>query len=133
MSPSFLLSKSERLNKKKVIDRFFSGQAAAFTIYPFRVLFMHNPAQEAPASMLVSVSKRHFKHAVARNRVKRQVREAFRKHKDLLWPALEGGTDRVAVAFIYLSNEFYSTAQIDEKVQRALQRISEQLSKEKDD
>lgn len=36
---------------------------------------------EADASILISVSKRRFKRAVKRNRVKRQIREAYRVNK----------------------------------------------------
>ncbi|MCR4994327.1 MAG: ribonuclease P protein component [Bacteroidales bacterium] len=35
--------------------------------------------------VLISVSKRHFKHAVDRNRAKRQIREAWRLYRDILF------------------------------------------------
>ena len=55
-----------------------------------------------------------FKRAVKRNRVKRQIREAYRKNK------LYGRTVRrskrwLAVAFIYLSDELIATSGIEEK------------------
>ena len=40
--------------------------------------------------LLISVPKKRFKHAVDRNRVKRQVREAYRKNKSLLEGKVNG-------------------------------------------
>ena len=61
---------------------------------------------EAPVSILVSVSKRRFKRAVKRNRVKRQIREAYRMNKHGLLAVLTEKKCRLAVAFIYLSDQF---------------------------
>ena len=74
------LHKSERLDKKKVIDKMFSGGARSFSVFPLRVVYLPVEELEAPVSILVSVSKRRFKRAVKRNRVKRQIREAYRKN-----------------------------------------------------
>ena len=63
---------------------FQGGESRSFTIFPLRVVFMAVEAQTVPLSMMVSVSKRHFKHAVQRNRVKRLVREAWRLNKQPL-------------------------------------------------
>lgn len=73
------LHKTERLDKKKVIDKMFSGGARSFSVFPLRVVYLSVEELEAPVSILVSVSKRRFKRAVKRNRVKRQIREAYRK------------------------------------------------------
>ena len=44
-----------------------------------------------PVQLLLSVSKRRFRHAVSRNRAKRLMREAYRRHKHLLlWAATRG-------------------------------------------
>ena len=67
------LHKSERLDKKKVIDKMFSGGARSFSVFPLRVVYLPVEELEAPVSILVSVSKRRFKRAVKRNRVKRQI------------------------------------------------------------
>ena len=58
---------------------FEGGVSKSFSIFPIRVVYMPVEQGEAPASILISVSKRRFKRAVKRNRVKRQIREAYRK------------------------------------------------------
>ena len=73
---------------------------------------------------MVSVSKRCFKHAVDRNRVKRQVREAYRKHKAIV------AEHEIAIAFIWLDNHLRSSEKVESSVIRLLQRIDECLQKE---
>ena len=122
------LRKSERLDKKKVIEKMFAGGSRSFSVFPLRVVYLPVEELEAPVSILVSVSKRRFKRAVKRNRVKRQIREAYRKNKSLLVDELQRREQRLAVAFIYLSDELVATAELEEKMKIALARISEKLS-----
>ena len=92
---------------------------------------MPNDELDADASILVSVSKRYFKRAVKRNRVKRLIREAYRKNKQLLIDNIGEGGCKLALAFIYLSNELPETDVIDARMKVALQRIAwQQSSKE---
>ena len=121
------LRKSERLDKKKVIEKMFAGGSRSFSVFPLRVVYLPVEELEAPVSILVSVSKRRFKRAVKRNRVKRQIREAYRKNKFLLVDELQRREQRLAVAFIYLSDELVATAELEEKMKIALARISEKL------
>lgn len=125
----YTLCKAERLNSKIRIGKMFEGGASkSFSIFPMRVVYMPVEEGEAPASILVSVSKRRFKRAVRRNRVKRQIREAYRKNKELLTDGLQQRGQHLAVAFIYLSDELVTTAELEAKMKIALSRISEKLS-----
>jgi ribonuclease P protein component len=82
---------------------------------------------EAPVSILVSVSKRRFKRAVKRNRVKRQIREAYRKNKHGLLQTLQDEGRQLAVAFIYLSDRLVDSVEIEERMKIALARITEKV------
>lgn len=125
--------KKEKLVSKKTIDALFSGgNSRSMSAYPLRVVFMRKERceTEEPAQVMVSVSKRHFKHAVKRNRVKRQIREAYRLNKHLLHEALEQKNDTaVAMAFIWQSDELAETALITEKMQSLLSRMAEKISR----
>ena len=66
---------------------FEGGHSKSFSIFPIRVVYMPVEQGEVPATILISVSKRRFKRAVKRNRVKRQIREVYRKNKQ---PLLDG-------------------------------------------
>ena len=121
------LHKTERLDKKKVIDKMFSGGARSFSVFPLRVVYLPEEL-EAPVSILVSVSKRRFKRAVKRNRVKRQIREAYRKNKHGLLQALQDKEQQLAVAFIYLSDRLTDSMEIEERMKIALARITEKVA-----
>ncbi len=135
--------KSERLCSKKLIEALFEGGHKSLSAYPIRAVFM--PIAQAPApgdgstpvlpttpattplvQVMMSVSKRHFKHAVDRNRVKRQLREAYRLNKHLLTDKLP--QQSLVIAFIWLSDDLFETSTIQSKMKKLLLRIGEEIS-----
>lgn len=125
----YTLCKAERLNSKILIGKMFEGGVSkSFSIFPIRVVYMPVDQGDASAAILISVSKRRFKRAVKRNRVKRQIREAYRKNKHLLVDELQRREQRLAIAFIYLTDELIATSELEEKMKIALSRISEKIS-----
>ena len=74
------------------------------------------------------VPKKRFKRAVKRNRVKRQVREAYRKNKHILLDALKDSGRKIAIAFIWLDNELHESADVEAKVVKLLQLTAERLA-----
>ena len=124
------LSKSEKLNSKIAIEKLFSGGSKSFSLFPLRVVFMQTEKKEgvADASLLISVPKKRFKRAVKRNRVKRQIREAYRKNKHLLLNLLEEKEQNLMIAVIYLSDELIPSAEVEEKLNSLLVRIAEKIA-----
>lgn len=112
------LSKAERLCSQKAIEALFQGGQKSLAAYPIRVVFM--PTEQPVSQILISVSKRHFKQAVKRNLIKRQIREAYREHKHLLSP-----DSHQNIAFLWLSDDLYPTQVVSEKVKNLLTRIQE--------
>lgn len=125
----FTLSKEERICSKKLINELFTGNGRSMTAFPLRVVFMKRTIDDDQprAAMLVSVPKRYFKHAVDRNRVKRQVREAFRRNKSIITQNLTDDHESVAMAFVWLTNEKYPSSEVENRMVRLLTRISECL------
>ncbi len=125
----FTLSKEERICSKKLINELFTGNGRSMTAFPLRVVFMKRTIvdDQPRAAMLVSVPKRYFKHAVDRNRVKRQVREAFRRNKSMITQNLTDDHDAVAMAFVWLTNEKFPSSEVENRMVRLLTRISECL------
>lgn len=125
----FTLSKEERICSKKLINELFTGNGRSMTAFPLRVVFMKRTiVDDKPrAAMLVSVPKRYFKHAVDRNRVKRQVREAFRRNKSIITQNLTDDHEAVAMAFVWLTNEKFPSSEVENRMVRLLTRISECL------
>lgn len=124
----YTFRKPERLNRKKVLERMFAGGARSYSFFPLRVVYVPAPELEASVSVLVSVSKRRFKRAVKRNRVKRQVREAYRLNKHLLLDALPEGCPPLALAFIYLSDDLCDTELIEQRMKAALARVADNVA-----
>ncbi|GAB3534187.1 ribonuclease P protein component [Pontibacter brevis] len=83
--PLYTFSKEERLCSKRLIALLFS-KGSSFNVYPLR--FVYYTPQDVPPGqpqVLISVSKRYFKRATDRNRLKRQIREAYRLNKHILY------------------------------------------------
>lgn len=125
----FTLSKEERICSKKLINELFTGNGRSMTAFPLRVVFMKRTIidDQPRAAMLVSVPKRYFKHAVDRNRVKRQVREAFRRNKSIIIQNLTDDHEAVAMAFVWLTDEKFPSSEVENRMVRLLTRISECL------
>lgn len=125
----FTLSKEERICSKKLINELFTGNGRSMTAFPLRVVFMKRTIvdDQPRAAILVSVPKRYFKHAVDRNRVKRQVREAFRRNKSIITQNLTDDHEAVAMAFVWLTNEKFPSSEVENRMVRLLTRISECL------
>jgi ribonuclease P protein component len=119
---SHTFSKEERLCSRKALEELFAGGHQSVSAFPIRAVFM--PNEVGMVRIMVSVSKRYFKRAVKRNRIKRQLREAYRLQKELLQP-LEGGLD---IAFLWTSDEILPTEKVFQKMQNILQRIHESVA-----
>ena len=119
--------KAERLCSKKRIDGLFSG-GRSLSAYPLRAIYVRQTEGNAPVEVLVSVPKRHFKHAVDRNRLKRLVREAYRLNKQTLLEHLD--EEHLSLAFVWTSNELADYKTVESKIRNLLQRISESLETE---
>ena len=125
------LCKAERLYLRTIIGKLFEGGGKSISAFPLRVVYMPIERNEvAPVSILVSVPKRHFKHAVKRNRVKRQVREAYRLNKHILLDALSDKPYGVALAFIWLDKELHSSEYLTSKIKSLLGRIADKIQQQ---
>ena len=126
--PRNTFKKSERLCSRLLMDRLFQGDNQSVSAYPFRAVFVpvEQSVQEG-VSVLVSVPKKRFHDAVDRNRVKRQTREAYRKHKPGLIEQMESKGQGLLIAFIYVSAKIESTDYIEKHMVRLLEKIGEAL------
>lgn len=113
------LPKTERLNSKKKIDALFT-KGASFYFYPFSIKFLAlTEPQIASHQMMASVSKRNFKKAVDRNRVKRLIREAYRLNKY----QLKDASQYYAIAYIYTAKEVHDFRFVEKKLRGSIGRL----------
>lgn len=128
--PYNTLSKQERLCSRTAIEELFSTNShRSMTVFPLRAVYVNRKrfADEEILQMLVSVPKKCFKRAVKRNRVKRQVREAFRMNKHQLLNQLKERNETMDVAFIWLDDNLHDSEEVEHKVEKLLHRIGERL------
>ena len=96
--------REERLRGEALIERLFHREGSrSMAAFPLRMVYMKTASDGAGAlpQVLISVPKRCLKHAVDRNRVKRQVREAYRRNRYRLVESLGGdGVRGLLIAFI---------------------------------
>ncbi|RMD96097.1 MAG: hypothetical protein D6816_19390, partial [Bacteroidetes bacterium] len=79
----------------------------------------------APVRVAFGVSRRNFKLAVQRNKIKRRMREAWRLHKHELYENLNAMEGQMALMIIYTGNEEKGFAEIEKSVKRAIRKLPE--------
>ncbi len=141
----YTYKKSERLGSVRLKKLLFAKGEHLF-VYPFKVLFFvdgpgypglswpgKRPLPPAavfsyPAKCLVAVPGRLFKKAVERNRIRRLVKEAYRKNKSPFYTFLQGRGSHCLLAFIYVSKKTLPYSAIEEAVTAALKEVQNRIS-----
>ena len=118
-------SRAERLKSRKLIGSLFKG-GESLVAYPLRVVWTAIPPDmdaAFPAQLSISVSKRLFKTAVQRNRLKRQIREAYRLQKAGFYEKL--GTRHIAIMVMYIAKEPLPYAEIEAGIRKMIRKFPE--------
>lgn len=125
----FTFKKEERLSSRKEIqDLYETGKS--FNSKCFRVFWKSSKHSETfPAQVLISVSKKNFKRAVDRNRIKRLIREAYRKNKHLLYESLNARNKKIIFALSYITKEELTFTEIENKIIVTLQHLEQAFEK----
>jgi ribonuclease P protein component len=118
------LPKYERICKDNDIQALFD-KGEGFSVYPFRVVFLfrHDESRPITVRLLVSVSKKRFHHAFKRNRVKRLVRETWRRNKAPLYEICERDNISLDVALVYTATVIHSYEEVFEKTRKAVNEL----------
>lgn len=123
----FGFPKKEHLCGDKSIEKLHTS-GKSFLVYPLRIVYLVVENEDVPVRAMVSVSKKKFKRAVKRNKIKRLMRETYRLNKtDVNTFACTNGI-YLHIAFQYIANEIESFQTINEKMQLALKKIIQKLT-----
>ncbi len=82
----------------------------------------------SPVKIVISVPKRSFKKAVDRNRIKRQIRDVYRKEKQKVYDVL--GEKNILVMLIYTAKIKPEYSELQQKISELLQRLSTAVIKD---
>lgn len=124
------LPKYERICKDNDIQALF-GKGLGVSVYPYRVvyLFRHDDDHPVTVRLLVSVSKKRFHHAFKRNRVKRLIREAWRRNKAPLYEICQRDNISLDVALVYTATVIHSYEEMLAKTKKAVNEIAKNYEK----
>ncbi|TVZ16123.1 ribonuclease P protein component [Maribacter sp. MAR_2009_72] len=116
--------KKEKLKSKVLITKLFD-KGKGISSFPLKLIYLPVTNHTVSFKTGVTVSKRNFKSAVDRNRIKRLLREAYRRNKALVFNNTEGN---YAFLFLYLGKEMPSFEQLDHKMKLVLNKFKLQIN-----
>lgn len=123
----FTFPKKEKLKSKKLIEKLFA-EGISITQYPIRLIYLKtNLEDDAKIKAGVTASKKKFKSAVKRNRIKRLMREGYRLNKHLIFNNMDSN---FAFMFLYLGKEMPVQSKITDAMVRLLKKFKANISKE---
>ena len=121
----FTYSKKEKLKSKKLIDQLFT-EGQSVSAFPLRLVYLGTTFDDdVIAKTGVSVSKRNFKTAVQRNRIKRLLREAYRLNKATIFNNL---TTQHAFMILYIGKDKPTYAQIETRMKHLFEKFLKRVS-----
>ena len=109
----FGYNKYEKLKSRKLIKQLFED-GKAISVFPLRLIYLKtNHDGKYLLQTGVSVSKRNFKLAVDRNRIKRMMREVYRLNKAKFYNSI---SEKYIFMFIYLGKKEMDYHKLDKKM-----------------
>ncbi len=117
----FSYSKKEKLKSRKQLEQLFTT-GATLIIFPIKVFYKIEVLNNVLKTG-VGVSKKNFRKAVERNRVKRLLRETYRTEKPGLLNYLQQNKKQIALFFLYIDKSLPEYNLLKEKMQQAIEKI----------
>ncbi|WP_147677030.1 ribonuclease P protein component [Algibacter pacificus] len=122
---NFTYSKKEKLKSKKLIDKLFT-EGNSVSAYPLRMVYLSTSFDDAViAKTGVSVSKRNFKKAPDRNRIKRLLRECYRLNKAEYFNNV---TNQYTFMILYIGKEKPTYSEVETKMKQLFEKFSNKIS-----
>ena len=121
----FTLNSIEKLKGKKLIEQLFE-EGRSVSAFPLRLVYMTTNFKDgAKVKTGVSVSKKSFKRAVDRNRIKRLMREAYRLNKT---EYLNNISEPYAFMILYNGKEIPTYSEVEAKMAQLFRAFSKKIS-----
>ena len=122
---SLKYGKKDKLKSKKTIECLFN-EGRSITVYTLRLVYLETEFKDSSILKTgVSVSKKHHKTAVSRNRIKRLLREAYRLNKQKFF---NNSSTSYAFMILYLRKEGTNSADINSAMKMLFQKFLDKTS-----
>ena len=125
----FTLSKEERLSRKKIIETLHDKGKSIKTPAIILVYQVTDLPTDFPAQVMFAASKRLYKRAHDRNRIKRLLREGYRKQKHIVYSSLDERQKQAALLFIFTGRQLPNAEYIHGKISELLFRFNQEIDK----
>lgn len=115
-----LYSKTEKLKSKKLIDQLFN-EGKSISTFPLRLVYLKTKFEgNLKVKTGVSVSKKHFKNATDRNRIKRLLREVYRTNKASYFNNI---TTQYTFMILYIGNNKPSFNELEQTMNELFEKF----------
>jgi ribonuclease P protein component len=121
--------KSERLCSRKIITGLIDNGNIFYMPFYKVIWTKYDIESPFPAQVAFGVPKRGFRHAVARNLLKRRMREAYRRNKHMLYDFLSGENVRIAFIVIFRADYVPDYRSIEESMQELINKFKTETVK----
>lgn len=105
-------------------------QNRSIRVFPLKLVYSLQPGNQFGVEAGFVVSRKNFKHAVDRNRIKRLMREAYRLNYHLLENQVSSIKIKISFMFIYQSNEQTPYREIETRMKHILLKLAGLVDKE---
>lgn len=128
MDRRFFFRKEERLSGVKPVQRLFTEKTGSIFVYPLRVNWLFHQDEEAPAlRVLMAVPKKRFPRANQRNRIKRILREVYRKNAHPLRDALISKNRKMDMSISFVGEKDMGSHEVEQIFLSIAERLIQSL------
>jgi ribonuclease P protein component len=117
----YFFGKESKLKSRNLIQQLFS-EGKHVLVYPLKAVYIFGN-EKHHLQTGVSASKRNFKKAVDRNRIKRLIREAYRLQKPTLENHLIQNNQKLSIFLMHVGKEMPEYEQLMESTEKIIKRI----------
>ena len=129
MSTHFSYQKKDKLKSRKQ-TQFLFAKGQSMNAFPLKLIYTIEASEPGTLQAGVGAPSRTFRKAVARNRVKRLLREGYRLERPAFVEAANTAMEklRVNLFFLYTDATVITQKEIQEKIKQLLGRVAEKIN-----
>ena len=125
--PRATFRKAERLTGRKAIGELLD-HGTTLSQAPLRMTWLtREAAGRVPARIAIAVPKKNFARAVDRNRIRRQLREVYRKNKQRLHALLSQQGLQAMILLVYSGKHLPEYGELETPFNRILTQLEKRL------